>query len=194
MIASAFDLKTLSHAALCFVTAGLLLAGCDGAPDGRAGAANDGPTASLFASFVNRKRAPELPTDAPVLRGAILSHTVSAITVRAMSGDAPTEVPQSVTVRIRSTTAIYLDTTVSEGAAASGAEIQQMVTKVDTLQALDLQSMIGSGGGTEGFALVWGDASTGELVATVIVVLRQQGRPTVVRTIAVDGGGNSGGY
>lgn len=194
VIASAFDLKTLSHSVLRFAMASLLLSACAGAPDVGAGAAGEGPTATRFASFVNRKRAPELPKEAPALKGMILSHTASAMTVRVLVDDAPTEVPQSLTVHIRSTTAIYLDTTVLDDAATRETEIRQSLTKVDTFQTLDLQSTIGSGGGTEGFAQVWGDASSGEFVATVIVVLPQRGRPNVVRTIAVDSGGNSGGY
>ena len=168
----------------------MLVAGCAGAPDGETGAANDSPAATRFASFVNRKRAPELPAAAPALQGAILSHTASAITVRVVSDDTQTEVPQSMLVRVRSSTAIYLDTT----AADSSADTRQAVTKIDTLRALELQSTIGSGGGAEGFVQVWGEASGGQFDATVIVVLRQRGRPNVVRTVAVDGGGNSGGH
>jgi hypothetical protein len=41
---------------------------------------------------------------------------------------------------------------------------------------------------------VWGEASGDEFVATVIVVLPQRERPNVVITVAVDGGGNNGGY
>jgi hypothetical protein len=88
VIASVPDLKMLSQSVLCFATAGLLLAGCVGAPGGGANSSNEGPSAAaLYASFVNRKRAPELPAETPALKGAILSHTASAITIRDMSDD-----------------------------------------------------------------------------------------------------------
>lgn len=167
----------------------MMLAGCTPSLGG-ADPANGGPSAAtLFEGFVKRKRAPELPAEAPVLQGAILSRAARTFTVRPMTGVAQTEVPQSVLVRVRSSTAIYLDTTASDVA-----NDQQSVTKVDALEALNLQSTIGSGGGAEGFVQVWGEVSGNEYVATVIVVLRQSGRPNVIRTVAVDGGGNSGGY
>lgn len=146
-----------------------------------------------------RKRAPELPADNPIVNGPIVSHTGNTLMVRAgfgqrrgqnngtpQAGPTPTLAPP-LAVEVNASTKIYSDTTAFDPSTAqNGQEIQQTVALVDSLDALHIpadgastENTNGNGffGGNEGFVQVWGDTSTGKLVATVLVYSRPRQRP-----------------
>ena len=154
--------------------------------------------------FANMKRAAELPADNPVVSGPIISHSGNTLMVRVGFGrrgqgqGQATPVPgptatlaPPIAVEIDASTKIYSDTTVFDPAAAQdGQQVQQTVKLISSLDELNIPANANSAGagagagnggpggpGGSGFVQVWGDTSTGKLVATVILYSRPRGRP-----------------
>ncbi len=215
-------MKKITFAVSVLTLCSLMLTACGGAAAPADQTANSAPVAAPAGGAVgqngqggpggggpggfvniNRKRAPELPADNPIVSGPIVSHSSTSLMVRVGFGrrgqggpgqaqGTPPVGPTAtlappVAVEIDASTKIYSDTTQFDPAATqNGQEIQQTVALVDSLDALnipaDSANTEGANGNSgfgnnRGTVQVWGDTSTGKLVATVIVYSVARGRP-----------------
>ena len=138
-------------------------------------------------AFTNRQRASELPAEQPVAFGTFVRRDGNTLEIHPgffgrrgqgngqgnnqanAAGPAPTPAPP-IDITVDSSTKIFRDTTkVDPAAFQSGQTIQQTVEKVDSLDALKLDS--------NSILQAWGDLSGGKMTARVLVYAERQPRP-----------------